>query len=325
MSTFTRAMYVLFALSSAPLAAHAQDAAPEATGEDEAPAPAADENEARAREHFQKGVAYYSEGDLGAALVELKRAYELQPTFRLLYNLGQVSYELRDYAGAEAYFRDYLAQGGAEIETERRVEVELELERLKGRVADVMVRTDIADAQLFVDDREVGLAPLTKPLRLSAGRRTVRAELPGRPPVQRVIEVVGGESMNVELQLGASPVATGMSVDVDGDDGFMSKPAFWTGVATGVLALGAGGMALWTSSEQADYDDAIERRTSRSELNDRSDSVEQKALITDILLGATVVGAAVTVVLILTDDDSEEREPSYSSFEVGPGSVRGTF
>lgn len=322
MSTVTRVFYVLLALSGAPLAAHAQD---EATEEASEPPRPVNDVETRAREHFQKGVAYYSEGDLAAALVELRRAYDLQPTFRLLYNLGQVSYELRDYAAAEAYFRDYLAQGGAEIETERRVEVELELERLKGRIADVMVRTDSGDAQLFVDDREVGRSPLTKPLRLSAGRRTLRAELPGRPAVQRVIDVVGGDTMNVELRFGASPVATGMSVDVDNGADLMSKPAFWTGVGTGVLALGTVGMALWTSSEQDDYDDAIARRTSRSELNELSDGVEQKALVTDILLGATIVGALVTVALILTDDDSEERESSYGSFEIGPGSVRGTF
>jgi tetratricopeptide (TPR) repeat protein len=320
MSISTRGLYVLLALSSVPFAAHAQD--PASSEVIAAPAETEDENAARAREHFQKGVDYYSEGDLAAALVELQRAYELQPTFRLLYNLGQVSYELRDYAAAESYFREYLAQGGAEIDTVRRVEVEQELGRLKGRVADVMVRTDIADAQLFVDDREVGRTPLEKPLRLSAGRRTVRAELPGRPVVQRVIDVVGGEATATELRFGASPVVARAN---DDGDSILAKPALWTGIAAGVLALGTGGIALWTSSEQADYDDAIQRETSRSELSELSDGIEQKALVTDILLGATIAAAVVTVVLILTDDDSGEHAPSYGSVEFGPGSVSGTF
>ena len=56
----------------------------------------------QARAHFQRGVDYYTEGDLAAALVEFERAYALQPAYRLLYNLGQVTYELRDYAAAES-------------------------------------------------------------------------------------------------------------------------------------------------------------------------------------------------------------------------------
>ena len=51
-----------------------------------------------ARAHFERGVEYYTEGDFRAALVELTRAYALQPTYKMLYNLGQVAFELRDYA-----------------------------------------------------------------------------------------------------------------------------------------------------------------------------------------------------------------------------------
>lgn len=319
MSSMTRVLWVVMvALACAPRAVRAQDPVTEPSAE-QASQPVDDVAE-RARLHFQKGVDYYSEGDLAAAMVELQRAYDLKPSYRLLYNLGQVAYEQRDYAEAERYFRDYLAQGGDEIETPRRVEIEQELERLKGRVADVMVRADLPDAELFVDEREAGRLPLVKPLRLSAGRRAIRAELPGRPAVQRVIDVVGGEPQSVELRFGPEPQTAARD-----DDSVWSSPALWTGIGTGVLALGAGGMALWTSSEQAKYDDAIDGQTSRSELDELSDSTEQKALITDVLLGAAVVGAAVTVVLLIVDDDSDEHAPSYGRIQIGPGSIQGTF
>lgn len=293
--------------------ARAEDSTPESSGDSDATI--------QARAHFKKGVDYYTEGDLSGALVELKRAYEIEPSYRLLYNLAQVSYELRDYAQAEHYFRTYLSEGGTEIEPERRDEVHAELERLKERVADVLVRSNLAGAQLFVDQRAAGKLPLAGPIRVSAGRRTLRVELPGHAPVQRVIDVVGGEPQQVELAF--TPLhATSAQARVASTS--RVSPALWTGIATGVLGLGAAGMAVWTQSEQARYDGALERETSRSELDELTSSTEQKALVTDVLLGATVITGAITVVLLLTDGPSEQDERS-AYVQLGPGSVRATF
>jgi hypothetical protein len=45
--------------------------------------------------------------------------------------------------------------------------------------------------------------------------------------------------------------------------------------------------------------------------------------VTDVLLGATIVGAVVTTVFLLTGSD--EERPSAARIQVGPGSVRATF
>lgn len=284
-------------------------------------APAEADSGAAAREHFQKGVDYYTEGDLAAAMVEFQRAFKLQPTFRLLYNLGQVAYEQRDYVAAERYFRRYLAEGAAQIDQSRRHEVERELERLQGRVTDLRLRSSLPNARLFVDEQAVGTAPLSEPVRVSAGRRELRAELPGYAPVRKIVDVVGGEPLSVEL-------AFGEPLNVVGGEskGGGTSPALWTGIATGVLALGTGGMALWANSDESSYDKALERQTTREELETLRDRTEQKALITDVLLGATVVTATITLILLLTEDGSEERAPSHARrVEVGPGSVRASF
>src|SRR5262245_1414760 len=60
---------------------------------------------------FQRGIELYKEGDLSAAAVEFKRAYELVPSYKILYNMGQVSYLQHDYAAAMRYFRQYLREG----------------------------------------------------------------------------------------------------------------------------------------------------------------------------------------------------------------------
>lgn len=309
---------ICLALAVAPVsAARAQDAQGPAT---EAVAEA-DPAATAAREHFQKGVDYYTEGDLTAAMVEFQRAYKLQPTYRLLYNLGQVAYEQRDYAAAERYFRTYLAEGGDDIQEARRHEVQRELERLQSRVADVRIASSLPSARLYVDEQPVGTAPLARPVRVSAGRRAIRAELPGYAPVRKVVDVVGGEPLSVELTFGAPLAQVAESPSADSG----TSPALWTGIATGVLALGTGGMALWTNSEESNFDDALARATSPKELENLRDSTEQKALITDILLGATVVTATITLILLLTEDGPAERRPDTARVEVGPGSVRASF
>jgi tetratricopeptide (TPR) repeat protein len=303
-----------------PLFAAATSRAQQASALPAAPATQPTDAISQAREHFQKGVAYYAEGDLTAALVEFQRAYALQPTYRLLYNLGQVSYELRDYAAAEQHFRDYLEQGGSEIAEARRSEVAAELEGLHGRVADLQLRTNLRGARFYVDDQAVGSAPLFNPIRVSAGRRRIRAESARYAPVSRVIDVVGGEALLIELAFAAP---------LDGARAASSrkfKPALWTGIATGALALGTAGMAYWAHSEDQAYADALQHRTTRSKLDSLADSTRSKALIADILLGTTLVGAALTTILLLGDEHPKDRhEPGAATLQLGPGSLRGSF
>src|SRR5262249_49708450 len=112
--------------------------------------------QAEGRAHFRRGVDFFKEGDFRAALIEFKRAYALAPNYKVLYNLGQTSLELQDYASALRSFEKYVADGGREIPATRRTQVEAEVERLKKRVARVEVTTNVPDAEIFIDEVSVG-------------------------------------------------------------------------------------------------------------------------------------------------------------------------
>src|SRR4051794_1962396 len=60
---------------------------------------------------FNKGKELFSEGDLQAALIEFRRAYELAPNYVVLYNIGNVYYQLQDYPNALTYLERYLQEG----------------------------------------------------------------------------------------------------------------------------------------------------------------------------------------------------------------------
>ena len=259
----------------------------------------------KARSHFEQGVEFYAEGDYRAALIELQRAYELHRTYKLLYNLGQVAYELRDYAGAERFFRDYLAKGGNELSPERRREVKQELARLRSRLASLRVNTSQPGATIRVDDRVVvhpdGL------VRVSAGRRVIRAEAPGFAPVERVVDVTGGEELTVDLSFGPSLVAAG-------SNGASSKPGVgplpWvTGIMSGALLIASGAVGWAAYQDISARDDALRTYTTRSELDSLGEQAHTKAIVADALLGAAVVSAAVTMVVVLTSGGKSDSRP----------------
>jgi hypothetical protein len=272
---------------------------------------------AKAREHFRRGTDYYAEGDYRAALIEFERAYSLQPTYRLFYNLGQLSYELRDYARAERYFRRYLVEGEGEVPAERRAEVERELGKLRERVASVRIETQPPGALIRIDEREMGSTPFSLPLRVSAGQRRLVAELAGRAPLTRVVELVGGEERTVRLTFGPLLVAAGAPEAPATTSGTNWAP--WVaGITTGVLAIGATGVGYSAFQDANTQRRELARFTSRERLDELTTRAETKANVMDVLLGAAIVGAAVTAILIVTDSDEPTERPAAARGSAQP-------
>ena len=119
----------------------------------------ADSKEKEARLHFQQGVELYQADDYEGASIEFRRAYEQNPSYRILYNIGQAENELRHYAAALVAYKQYLAEGGNEIDKGRRKEVVKELERLATLVGTIEVACLTPDALVIVDSEEKGHTP----------------------------------------------------------------------------------------------------------------------------------------------------------------------
>jgi tetratricopeptide (TPR) repeat protein len=273
----------------------------------------------RARAHFKRGVELYRDGDSAASLMEFKRAYDAAPNYRLLYNLGQVSQELRDYPAARDYFERYLSEGGAEIEPTRRQEVESALLKVTGRIGSLELTTNVRGAEFLIEDVSVGTSPLAGAVDVSAGSHRIRATAEGRAAIARVVDVAGGETVPVHLEFPANAkVALSAPPPARARDTGGNAAVIWLAAGTGALAVGTGVVAYLASRNSADYQAALERRTSVSELEDLADRARGKALVSDILLGATLAAAAVTIVVAVTSDDDEPDRPSLS-LRVGPG------
>ncbi|HSN96791.1 MAG TPA: PEGA domain-containing protein [Candidatus Nanopelagicales bacterium] len=296
-----------------------------------------------AKRRFQRGRELYEENDFQGALVEMRRAYELAPTYRLLYDIGQVYYQLQDYPNALRTFTKFLQDGRGEITQQQRDDVQREIDKLRGRVATLRITTNRLDAEISIDDVPVGKTPLADPILVSPGRRKITATLKGHAPAIKTVEIAGQETQDVSLDL-AEPATPGEALPpqppVDArqpapmaSSGQSIAPIAVAWTVTGACAIGAavtGGLALGASSDLASKRETL--GSSRTVLDDAKSQTQTLALVSDVFLVATAVGAGVSIYLTATHGSSASPAPktgSASSVRVGlgPGSVSlaGTF
>jgi tetratricopeptide (TPR) repeat protein len=296
-----------------------------------------------ARSRFQRGVQLFREGSFEAALAEFRRAYLIAPSYRLLYNIAQVEFEQKDYVEAIKSFRRYLSEGAGDIPSERRSQVEREIQKLEARIAYLEVATNLDGAQIFVDDVEVGHSPLRAAISVNAGPRRVAVSKEGYGAVARVVSVAGGDRLKVELDLAetnrlrttADPGTKKVSVVPKAEPVRASagQSATFVGLAaTGVFAVGTGVFALLAFDAKKDFDAELERfPTSRVEIDDARSRLRTYAAVTDGLAAATLVAGGMTLVLALSGGSakSSAQQGTSTTIRVAPRmggvTLSGTF
>jgi hypothetical protein len=261
-----------------------------------------------AREHFRRGVDLYRDGAFDAASVEFSRAYEIAPNYRILYNIAQVQAERHDHAAALAQYEAYLAAGGTELSAERIQEVRTEIQRMRSRVATLVVRSEPAGVTLLVDGESRGLAQGN--LVVNSGARALRAEKPGYETVDMKVELAGGDLQRVTFQLvprstepvGVSPTAGSMvSQDTSSASGYGYAP--FVGAAAVTVALGgASGVFGWLAlrSEQRLKDELNRFPLDQAARSSASKNTKTYALLCDSFGGGAILGLAVSIYFLAT-------------------------
>ena len=288
--------------------------------------------EARAR--FDRGLQLYEDGDYELALIEFERAYGLVDNYRVLYNTGQVSIQLRQYARAHEVLEEYLKRGADEINEERRQEVLSDIDRLKSRTAHVEVILELQGAEVLVDGVPVGQAPLSEPLLLNAGERHLQIRAQGYQEADQYIVLAGGDNLTWEPKLKkvAAPIVQveNKTIVVEQNPG-LADTWLWLGWGTsGVLALGAVATGVLGLDAASNLEDLRNDPSSTlGQLEDEQSRARRMFVATDVLAaGALLVGGATLYFMLNPPSDSPEYQEGVSyRFGFGPGSVSisGTF
>ena len=300
-----------------------------------------------ARTHYERALKFYDEGVYDAALVELSRAYELNPSYRIVYNMAQARVAMRDYAGAVESFQRYLREGAGQVPNDRVAAVRAQLNDLQQRVGSLTIETDVAGSEVLVDDVVVGAAPLSAPVLVNAGMRRVTVRHPDYPARNERVSVAGGEQLRMSVLLrprqseaalasarneptseAAAPVTAqrqsaelqplaAYEVKADAPD----RTAAWlmTGV-TGALAATAIVCAVVAQSQNSSLD---ERRSRPGEdevkFNEDRDALQRTALLTDVFTIAAVASAGVTTWLWLSGGNSTSERAGLRVGLAGAG------
>lgn len=283
-------------------------------------------NMEEARKHYERGLQLTNEENYEAALVEMERAYQLAPSYRIQYNLGRIHRQLNNYSAALRAYETYLQEGGANIPSERRAEVEKDLTVLKTRIASIEVVTNVPGADVSIDDVPIGKTPLTRTVVVNPGRRRVSASKPGYAPAAQVVTVAGTDALVVRLDLvdlrrpAERPVDYGPRNRALVGWGITGALTI-TSVVMGVVALNANDK-LSTARQQfgAKPDD----------LESQSSKVSTFSALCDGFTVASIVGAGVstylTIKAVQANPSTEKSDKVAASrpevgLSVGPGYV----
>ena len=181
----------------------------------------------------------------------LERAFELEPSPAVGFNLGLVLRDLGELVAARAMFERILGGELGELPDDRRTRVDELLREVSAGVVTLMVAvTGPPQAEVRLDGELVGTPTAGETLRLSTdpGEHVMLATAPGFEPTDQRLELARGDVRRVDLTLASivAPAAVARSATERGpepepaapDDGgsVLESPWLWAGV---VLAVGA--------------------------------------------------------------------------------------
>jgi hypothetical protein len=262
---------------------------------------------------YERAFELYDEGAYDAALSEMKRAYELAPTFRILYNLGVMSLAVHDYAGAMQLFEQFLIEGASAIPADVRKQVSDTLGELAQRVATVSISVNAPNAELSVDDHAVAQAQRSLVVRLNAGHRRIAARAHGYLPDSKAVTLAGGDDVHVNLTLVDSPPRPSSPPPEQ-----RGNPVPWLGFgATALLAGGAVLSGVQALAAQRDFERKRRKLDiTAAALEDADARAFRWTVTTDVLAVAALGAGGYSLYLALSTPDNEYTQPNPA------GSVR---
>ena len=175
-----------------------------------APARAEDGDKARAKRLFQEGMAEVEAENYPAALAAFEESYSLYPKPALLFNIAMCEKALYRYVDSMATFRRYLEEAGETIKPAMRDAVDRSLAEMEKLVGKLRLVDAPEGAEVLVDGKGAGRAPLEEDLVLDPGQHTVQVVAEGFKPLRIDVTIASGAV--VPLRAALKPVEAWLEV-----------------------------------------------------------------------------------------------------------------
>jgi hypothetical protein len=277
---------------------------------------------------FQQAVELYREGSYEGALAEFRKAYQISPSYRVLYNIAQTQYALHDFVGAYRSLRQYVAEGGSDISADRRVQVDDMSAKLAERIAHLEITTNVKGADIRIDDVSVGRSPLLETVLVNVGTRKISAVKAGVPDAVRVIAVAGKETLKVDLHLDEPVNVTASQTQTTQRIPLMAKaeapgPPSHTGLivslsTTAALAVGTGIFGYLALRSQNDFKNQLDTYpNTRDQIESARTKSKNYGYIADAFGAATILSGGAALYFALTSGGSSQSPKHGKTTMIG--------
>ncbi len=261
---------------------------------------AAETLEDKARVQFDQGKDLFNKGRYEQAAIALRRAYELRPSYKILYYVGWAEVENESYTRALEAFEQFLKKGGDEVSSSRIKEVADEIEQLRLMVGEIHVECDEKGAIVMVDGERKGVTPGLSAIFVDLGKHEIQVKKKGRTLHEEVVRVAGGQRVIVDVQGSANRWSVSRA-DIKRKR-IWTWVAFGVGGAAGIAAVVTGSLAL---SGAKDVDGQCSGDICPTDVETKAKKVEKMSWATDGLIGVAVVGAVAGTVLFFFEPELE--------------------
>ena len=163
--------------------------------------------EEKAKEHNKLGISYIDAGRFSEAVDEFKRAYEIAPAPKYLFNIGRTYQVMGKLRLCMEYFQRFADETKSD---KKRAKALALIEEVKKQLAVLSLEIVPAQARVEVDGDDK-LCRGNEECRLEAGEHNLRVSLPGYEPVSRTVRLEAGERRTEKIELVSN--LTSISVD----------------------------------------------------------------------------------------------------------------
>ncbi len=294
-----------------------------------ASAPEANEVDPETLQMFKKGVELFKAGKFNESAVVFESAYEMKPSYKLFFNIGQAYAASKKFDRAIEAFELYIVKGGDDIPRARRDQVLNEIEKIKPLIGYLKVKAD-SGLDLRVDGEHRGKTPIKLMLTvgiphkieiLSQGKLVYSHELKVFSGTTEVLQVKEQGSIS-ESQ--TAPKESGMPLQSTGETKKVSslKITGWVALSTGAALLATGGIVGGIALNQSDTLEDVCPNYKCSPAREKSISgLDSLALTADILFGVGGAALAAGIVLLVLPDKKTEGEAAVGVVPVPGGLV----
>jgi hypothetical protein len=206
-------------------------------GPPSAPPTSRAESMARAEALYKQGVRLYVEKKWAEAEGPFQQAWALNPTADVAYNLGSVEFRLGKYRDAAEHLAFALRNWPLmDAMAKQRPIAEQRLREARAAVGALTVKVSVPYAEVLVDGKSVGKAPLLDDVFVTPGApHTVEAKLEGYASAKESVQLQAGATRTLDLALTALPSGGGLrplDPEKGGEDGGANPPGSAAGTAS---------------------------------------------------------------------------------------------